>query len=123
MVRNLKFMAIGMIFMSGCSTLPTKTLLMEKLPNEECTIVGVKDIIHGYGASDDKLTDIGSSFSPNSAVKTYIYAKLKEKTELLLVDDMTSSDSKLLMLSLIGRKDPSYINEVRSAIQGMRLCK
>lgn len=110
------------VVMSSCST-TFKTLLLERLPSDQCSVAGVRDIINAYGDRKTKITDIGDRFVKGGGIKTYVHANIREDVEVLLVDDVSETNSKKLLFSLIGHKEPRYFMELSERIADIKNCK
>jgi hypothetical protein len=111
----------ALIALSACSSDRARTLAMERLPDNPCSIDGVKAVIAGLSTTDTHPIDIGEGF--DGPVHTYVYAKVRDDVEVLLGTDMSQNDKPMLMLSFIGAREPNFLPEsLRSVRQIARDC-
>ncbi|UVO49201.1 hypothetical protein M0208_01200 [Sphingomonas sp. SUN019] len=110
-----------LIALTACSIDRTRTLAMERLPDNPCSIAGVKAVIAGLSTADTRPLDIGGAFQ--GSMRTYVHAKVRDGVEVLLVTDMSQDDKQMLMVSFIGAREPDFLPErLRSVRQIARDC-
>lgn len=99
----------ALIALTACSNDRARTLAMERLPDNPCSIAGVKAVVAGLSTTDTHPLDIGDGFE--GPVQTYVYAEVRDGVEVLLVTDMSQNDKPMLMLSFIGAREPDFLPE------------
>ena len=102
--------------------MPSKTIFMHRVVDSQCSVNSIKNTVEKFSKKGSEVVDIGQKFSSTSKVNTYVYAKLKEGIELLLTTDMSESDSNMLIVSIIGSKEPTYVEEIKNDILSIN-CK